>query len=190
MKTEIPAFLLEMSKQMNKDDKRCTAHPFWQVRNKEYVVTEEGYNEHHFEICGDDGCIYRSDIDKDYDDLAYDLLEESESWCIEWLQENVDSCEDLSEQEFSREKFRSEFCENFDPDIHDLPSNYKRVFMQEIDVVLTTHMTQADAEWFINRKKHDYPNAYTYVESAYWSPQLKQLQDWIKGLTNISEQGE
>jgi hypothetical protein len=39
------------------------------------------------------------------------------------------------------------------------------------------------AEQFIERKQHDYPKLYTYAESAYWSPQLRELQDWIKSLT-------
>lgn len=41
MNKEVPEFLIELSKQMNSDPKRCTSHPFWQVRNKEYLVTEK-----------------------------------------------------------------------------------------------------------------------------------------------------
>ena len=50
MLKEIPDFLIELSKQMNTNPNRCTAHPFWQVRHKDYIATAEGYNEHHFEI--------------------------------------------------------------------------------------------------------------------------------------------
>ena len=181
MNIEVPKWLFEISNQMNTDEKRATSHPFWQVRNKEYVVTEQGYNEHHFEICGDDGCLYHSNRDDGFEELAQDLLETDSEWCKCWLDCNND------ELDFSDDVFISEFCDEFDPDSENLPPDYKVVYMQEIEVVLTTHLTKSDAEWFISRKKHDYPNAYTYVESAYWSPQFKQLQDWIKSL---SERGE
>ena len=55
---------------------------------------------------------------------------------------------------------------------------------EETEEIVTTHLTEADANWFIQRKQHDYPKLYTYVESAYWSPQLRELEDWIKQLTN------
>ena len=64
MSREIPDFLLEMSKQMNEQDCRSTAHPFWQVRCKNFIVTESGYDEHHYELIDDDGSFYRSDSDE------------------------------------------------------------------------------------------------------------------------------
>lgn len=44
-----------------------------------------------------------------------------------------------------------------------------------IEEVVSTHMTEADAIAFIARKGHDYPTLYTYVESAYWAPQLRHV---------------
>ena len=55
MKADIPQFLIELSKQMNSDPSRGTSHPFWQVRHKDYLITEEGYNEHHWELVDGDG---------------------------------------------------------------------------------------------------------------------------------------
>ena len=78
-----------------------------------------------------------------------------------------------------------DFLESFDIEIYDeLPKGVNKLFVQETEEIVTTHLTEADALWFIKRKQHDYPKLYTYVESAYWSPQLKQLQDWIISLTN------
>jgi len=179
MKRDIPDWLIEMSRQMNSNPDRCTAHPFWQVRNKEYIPTAEGCNEHHWEIIDTDDCgfrVYRSDKDKDFTVIAEHLIDGERDWCKEWFE--IESDHDV----FSEELFVDSFNEVFEPDYHDLPDGYKRVYLQEVEEVVTTHLTQDDAEWFIERKKHDYPNAYTYVESAYWSPQLKQLQDWIKSL--------
>lgn len=165
MKAEIPNFLLEMSKQMSEQPSRCTAHPFWQVRCKRFVITEEGYNEHHFILCGDDGEFFRSDIDPCPNEA---LLERHEEFCKQWSEENeLDFLESYS----------------FEDRAEDLPDGVKKLYMQEVEEVVSTHLTQHDAEWFIKRKQHDYPPLYTYVESAYWSPQLKQLQDWIINLT-------
>ena len=65
------------------------------------------------------------------------------------------------------------------------PPDVKKLYMQEIEEVVSTHLTEHDANWFISRKQHDYPPLYTYVVSAYWSPQLRELQDWIIGLTKV-----
>ena len=180
MNVEIPDWLIEMSKQMSSDEKRGTAFPFWQVRNKVYLITEEGYSEHHFEIVNtEEGIVlYRSDTDISFSDLAIDLYESEPDWCNGWLTEK-----DI--EIFEGKNFEDVFNESFDPelDCDDLPDGYKKFYMQEVEEVLTTHLTKADAEWFIERKRHDYPNAYTYVASAYWSPQFRSLQDWIRALT-------
>lgn len=180
MKTEIPQFLLEMSEQMNSDPNRCTSHPYWQVRNKVYLVTESGYNEDHFEVVSDNEdylVVYHSKKSEDMSELSCALFEYEKGWCENWFKYE---CED---EEFTEENFYILFEEKFNLDYDELPEPYKKIHLQEIEEVLTTHMTQADAEWFIRRKKHDYPNAYTYVASAVWSPQFRELQDWIKGLT-------
>lgn len=187
MDKDIPEFLLEMSKQMNEQPNRCTSHPFWQVRCKRYLVTEEGYNESHWEICDiEDGTtLYHSEKDDSYQDLFNYLIENQQSWLKEWASDyglmdieqiDEDCIDDLSDA----------FESYFDPEWQDMPETLKKFHMQEIEEVVTTHLTQADAEWFIKRKKHDYPKLYTYVESAYWSPQLRELQDWIKSLTDAS----
>lgn len=157
---ELPSFLIEMSKQMNEQPNRSTSHPFWQVRCKRYLPTEQGYNDHHWVLCDDDGEFFRSDGDEDLHEVMLDRFPEF--------------CEELEEG----------FSEWFDPDIDDLPDCVRKIYVQETEEIVTTHLTESDALWFIKRKQHDYPPLYTYVESAYWSPQLRELQDWIKSLTN------
>jgi len=161
---EIPDFLLEMSKQMSEQPNRSTAHPFWQVRCKRYIITEAGYDEHHWELIDEEfGVIYRSDSDEDCNTI---LLERYPEFCSRWKKLNGDY-----------------FLEEFEVDYDGLPRGVTKVYLQEIEEIVTTHLTEHDANWFIRRKQHDYPKLYTYVESAYWSPQLKQLQDWVISLT-------
>lgn len=169
MEIEIPDFLLEMSKQMAEQPSRCTSHPFWQVRCKRFVVTEKGYNEHHFVLCDDEGEFFRSDTDHCPNEA---LFERHEAFCRAWAETNeVDFLENYSFSEWDEE----------------LPDGVKMLYVQEVEEVVSTHLTQHDAEGFIKRKQHDYPPLYTWVESAYWSPQFKQLQDWIISLTKNVE---
>lgn len=161
---EIPDFLLEMSKQMSEQPNRSTAHPFWQVRCKRYIITEAGYNEHHWELINEEfDVIYRSDSNEDSNTI---LLERYPEFCSRWVKLNGDY-----------------FLDEFDIDYDGLPEGVTKIYLQEIEEIVSTHLTEHDANWFIKRKQHDYPKLYTYVESAYWSPQLKQLQDWIISLT-------
>ena len=186
MKTDIPEFLLEMAEQIKTQDGRCTAHPFYQVRCKRYVITAEGYNEHHWELVSEDSeghPIYRSDKGADINgDNVSEMMELYPDWCDEWIKDGIDNGY-IDEG--------SQFVDCFDFESHkdsfeDWPEGCDVVHLQEIEEVVSTHLTLSDAEWFINRKQHDYPKLYTYAESAYFSPQIRQLQDWLKSLTNIN----
>jgi len=174
MKTEmqIPEFLIEMSKQMNSDPSRCTAHPFWQVRCKRYLPTEQGYNESHIEVYGYEGLVYRSI--EPLSELVDYLLDNHEEFCKSWAIEEHDEESDYSEVMYNY----------FDLDCDRLPEELKKICVQEVEEIVTTHLTQSASLAFIKRKQHDYPKLYTHVESAYWSPQLRELQDWIKSLTD------
>ena len=81
------------------------------------------------------------------------------------------------------------FYDYFDFEKHkasfeDFPDAYRVIHLQELYKIVWTGLTEYAANQFINRKQHDYPDLYTYVESAYWSPQLVELQEWIKSLTD------
>lgn len=184
---EIPAFLLEMSQQMHQQSNRCTAEPIWQVRCKRYLPTEEGCDEHHWEIVDTDGdatALYRSDkCDKKA--LAEWLAENDHQWCSNWLFDNdIDEvCHDVSHafDEVFIKAFIDEF--NVESDHDQLPDPLKKFHLQETEEVIKTCLTEADARAFIARKQHDYPKLYTYVESMVFCPQMIQLRHWIMSLT-------
>ena len=82
---KIPEFLLEMSNELNKQDNRMTADPLFEVRYKDYLVTECGYNESHYEIIDDEGeILYHSKKSLDYTDLAVYLYENYHEWRNNW----------------------------------------------------------------------------------------------------------
>lgn len=175
----VPEFLLEMAKQMRDQPNRGTSHPFWQVRCKRYMATEEGYNEHHREVVAEDGPVHSSL--EPLSQLHEYLSGNHPSWCEKWAAENHDEYEDWEEA----------LSDHFDLDSWEWPDDLKVIHMQECEEVVSTHLTQDDAQWFIKRKQHDYPPLYTHVESAYWAPQLRQLQDWIISLaTSPAADGE
>ena len=175
---QIPDFLIEMSKRMNTDPNRATAHPFWQVRTKEYLVTEEGYSEHHWEVIDSEcGTIYRSDKEE-LSTLTEFLKEHHLDWLLTYARDG--DCEPYSGV--------AEFFEsNWENDFDELPDELSIVHLQEVEKVVWTGLTEQAAKDFIARKQHDYPPLFTYVESAYWSPELRELQDWIKSLTEKAQ---
>ncbi len=169
MKVEIPDFILELSNQLNNQPSRCTAHPFYQVRCKRAYVTQDGYNSEFFVVYSEDSEQYQSNKD-DQEYFAQYLCENYS----EWLADTFDDVE-VIDVDF--------VLENFDFDCENLPDELTKLWMQEVEEVVSTHLTLEAAEQFIKRKQHDYPKLFTYAESAYWSPQLRQLQDWLKSLT-------
>ena len=169
MKAEIPEFLKEMSVRLNEQDGRCTSHPFFQVRCKKFLVTEQGYGEHHYEIVCDCEVVFRSDRD----DLSEFAMQDDfiGFWEKHAEDEGIDSVNDINVSVDSW--VFDEFLE-----AHDL----NLVYVQEVEEVVSTHLTEADAKAFIARSQRKYTELYTYAESAYWSNDLRQLQDWIKSL--------
>ena len=177
-----------MSKQINEQDNRCTADPVWQVRCKRLRVTAEGFGDlvqivdtegDHNVVASSigDGSINEqiiNHLDCDPEDLPINL----EKW--------VDDREDC---ELSGEEKIEFFVDNFDChyDLDDLGYSFEKFAMEEYeDIVKGAFLTQDDANWFINRKQHDYPKLYTYVESMYYCPQMIELRNWIMSLEGNS----
>lgn len=174
---ELPDFILELSRKLNEQPSRCTAHPFYQVRYNRPYVTQEGYSSEYFEVYGEECVAYNSKEDNREFFAGY-ILENYEEWL-------VDKFEDVEviDVDFLLENFDFDECD-------DLPDGMTKLWIQEIEEVASTHLTLEAAEAFIKRKQHDYPKLYTYAESAYWSPELRQLQDWLKSLTSDSARRE
>lgn len=178
MSENIPEFLIEMSKQMNSQDNRITADPLFEVRHKSYLVTEQGYGESHYEISSEDGvCLYHSERSDSLESLAEHLIEYHEGWCYAW-------CEDAG-LDADRLAFLDCFPEQYDPcGWVDLPDEIRKVHMQEIEVTVNSHFTEASAQKFIDRKQHDYPKLYIYAISLCFCEDMKKLRNWILSLSH------
>lgn len=187
MKLEIPDFLIEMSKQMHEQDNRITAEPIWQVRCKRYLVTEQGYSEHHWELHSPDSegrPIYSTSPGFDNQEAAEELLELEPDWCQEWIANEQDIyIGDHGDYKGIADAFKS--CFDFE-DCEDWPDDWTKIYLQETEAVIRTCLTEADANAFIARKQHDYPKLYTYVETMNFCPQMIELRNWLLSLTRES----
>ena len=178
----IPSFLLEMSKQINEQNNRMTADPMFEVRHKQNLVTEEGYQESHWEVVCDSGyTLYHSERSENFDALASYLFQNEPDWCKSWLEDK--DYENLAVHEL---QFTGLFNEHFDPDFDELPGEVKKLHMQEVEVTVNSHFTEADAQAFIDRKQHDYPKLYIYAISLCYCENMKKLRNWIKDLSTDS----
>lgn len=179
MNIEIPEFLLEMSRQIKEQDNRCTAEPIYQVRCKRYLITEEGYSESHWELHAEDSDgypIYSTKPGFNSDHSSSEFYEANEEWCDDWLVDNdLEPCS---------VEFYTNFCfKQFKESGDEWPEGYRVIHLQETEEVIKTCLTKADADYFIQRKQHDYPKLYTYAGSMVYCPQMIQLRNWILSLT-------
>lgn len=181
-KQRIPEFLIEMSKQINEQDNRMTADPLFEVRYKDYVVTAEGYNEHHWEIIDEDGCaLYHSEKSENLDLLAEYLFENHDDY---WTSFIIDKDSDLDPTTCTESEFVELLNDDFDSewDCDDLPDELSKVHLQEIERTVNSHFTEKDAQAFIDRKQHDYPKLYVYAISLCFCENMAKLRNWIKEL--------
>lgn len=161
-KVNLPDFLLEMSMQLNKQNNRITAEPMFCVYYDEKISAADGY---------EDGCIY-CDGDGEignFEDLKKYLTKNHAEFCID-VAESIESgdFDDFSEDEL---------------DTNDLPEGVFKWTYQNRPKFVKASLTEAGANQFIERKQHDYPKLYIYVESMIYCNQMIELRNWIKSIT-------
>ena len=168
---------------MNNEDNRCTADPIWQVRCKRTRPTNEAFSDI-FEIIdreGDHCLVATNDADEDVNEQIVSYLECDPDDLPVIFESWVDG--DSGYLNFSGQEKIDYFLENFRCDYDEL-EGFELFWVEEYeDIVQGGFLTEQDANWFIKRKQHDYPKLYTYVESMYFRPQMKELRGWIKSLT-------
>lgn len=170
-KVTIPDFLIEMSKQINTQDNRITADPIWMVCYDKEYPTDEDYGDHYVWI----------DVDRDNHEIYHSKHDEGDESKV--ILEYMEECYEDWFETFSKELKENE--EEFDIDIHDddLPKGIERIWQSSKMEIVKACLTEADANWFIKRKQHDYPKLYTYVYSMRFCPQMIELRKWIMSLT-------
>lgn len=169
MNIEIPEFLKEMSKQLNDQDNRITAEPIFCVYYDDKIPTDSEYSDDYF-YRDDEGTVL------DFEDYIDSLLD-SYDCEVEYINKLLEfaGCDELGEvTEYDLSEF-GEYAFGVD----------KVYYLKEKKFVKAS-LTEADAQYFIKRKQHDYPPLYIYVESMIHQPQMIELRNWIKSLTSDS----
>lgn len=178
----IPAFLIAMSQQM----KQQPSDHVWQVRSKVHVITERGYNPSHWSIVElDDGqTLFRSDKHDQFEALAAYLADTHEDWLVEFL-EQEGRIDDSNLGPLLCEKLTGKL--NIDGSF--LPKNLRIFYMQAVDSVVATCLTQVEALNFIAQNKHLHSEPlYLHATPITGCPQMIELSNWILSLTDQPEE--
>ena len=99
--SKLPDFLLKISENMNSQNNRMTADPLFEVRYKQYIVTESGYNEHHAEVFDDDGNTIWTSKGSDNTDLGVYLADNETDWLNLYFTDFDINIEDMSLDEIA-----------------------------------------------------------------------------------------
>lgn len=161
-KIEIPAFLMEMSKQLNEQGNRGTSDPIFCVYYYEKIPTSQDYSEGYKYVCKDEEI-------GDFEALKEHLREFYPEFVLDVVEHlPIDNFDDWEESEI---------------DHIDLPEDAFRWDYLHRPHFVKASLTEAGAKQFIARKQHDYPPLYIYAESMCFQNQMIELRDWIKSLS-------
>lgn len=174
---ELPAFLIEMSEQMNNEDNRCTADPIWMVCHDNWLTCADDRGDKTILLMQGDDHYIECD-DSDHTEIFEYLYEHHEEWCLAYIKEYGDEEEENIVDELANCVTLDDSYSNTLPD----GITIERLCMQKEMKVINAHLTLEGANQFIARKQHDYPKLYTYVYSMYFCEQMKELRGWIKSL--------
>lgn len=163
---EIPKFLMEMSEQLNTQDNRITAEPLFCVYYDEKGPPSGDYADGH-EYYDDEGLV---GYFEDYRQLLIDNVDSNEEY-VERLLESA-GCDNLGE-----------VCEEDLYIFDEYTMGVHKGFCLKKKRFVKASLTEAGAQQFIDRKQHDYPPLYIYVESMCYQWQMIELRNWIKSLT-------
>lgn len=181
---EIPEFLLEMSKQMNTQDNRITADPIWMVCYDKWMTCADDrgdkeifliYHDSEYTECGNESEVLTY-LHEHYCDWVHSIKAQ--------LYEDDCLCDDYDSLEHYIES--DDFELDLEYSSYDFPSGLEieKLSMQKEMTIVKACLTEADADWFIKRKQHDYAPLYTYVNSMCYCPQMIELRKWIMSLTS------
>ena len=176
MSTEIPEFLIEMSKQLNTQDNRITAEPIFNVQYTKWLTCADDRGDKTVVFISDGGEYTEFEMD-DISGFCKYFSEYHSEWLAEVLKNEDGDFQCLEEEIGDLNEIN---WVSFDwPESVDV----EKIDLQKTTEVVKSCLTESDAQWFIQRKQHDYPKLEIYVESMVFCPQMIELRKWIMGLT-------
>lgn len=163
--------LIEISTNMNNQDSRCTASPyFYQVQCKKEVAAYEG--------CGD--IIWHHP----YSSETLRTDEDIKEYILNELFENDEEFGDFSDEEaqkMSIEKYN--LMDKYDIQDYLENKDWNKYDVQEESVYENMFFTEKACEEHIRINKHNMNKPQSYVQHAYRNPELELIVKFLKGLS-------
>lgn len=149
---EMYDFLINISKELNTQDNRATAKPyFFQVQVKEQIAVPEG--------CGNEAWHY--------DGSLIETDEEINQAIAEYKEIDVSEVQEMDEYE------KEEILEKagYNKVNYDYKHNYENCFL-----------TEKACEKHIEINRHNYKNPHSYLNHAYRNSEMEKLFEFLGGL--------
>lgn len=156
---EMYGFLMNLSNELNAQDHRCTATPyFFQIQEKKEIPTAEGYGETVW-VC--DGEIHLR-TDEDIKEAIFEYKE----WDLKSKEDN--------------EKFEA----LFEYDIEEiLRNNYQKFDITTENSYSNAFLTEKACKEHIERNGYHYKNPQDFLTHAFRNPELEKVFEFLCGLT-------
>jgi len=171
---EMYDFLMELSKEINTQDNRCTAMPyFFQIQTKEQVAAYEG--------CGDE--IW---IDGECE-RELKTTEEINDHIIEYMVENEESFieNNLSEDEAKKQaKEIVEKMTDYDKDEWLENHEFRKINVTQVNKYENSFLTAKTCEEHIRKNHYHYREPRSYLQHAFRNYELEMVYKFLCGLTN------
>jgi hypothetical protein len=159
---EVYEFLMDLSKEINTQDNRSTADPyFYQIQEKKRVPSSEGCGEKAW-YC--DGTMLTTDEDEK------EAIFEYNDW-------------DLDSEE--HQKLYSKMDESDREAI--LSGNYREVWYEDTEEYSNFFLTERDCEKHIKLNCYHYNQPRSYVKHAFRSYEFEKVIKFLKGLSELKD---
>jgi hypothetical protein len=156
---EMYDFLMDLSKELNTQDHRCTAMPyFFQVKTTKEIPTGEGMGDEVW-VCDGEICL------RDDDDAVFEYNE----WDLKNV-EHLKKYNDLLEYEID------ELLEN----------NYRKCYVTTKDVYENAFLTEKACRKHIEANHYHYSDPKDYLQYAFRNPELEKVMEFICSLSGGS----
>ena len=93
---KIPDFLIEMSKQMQTENVRCTSEPIWMVCYDKWLTCADNRGDKTIALLCDEDHHIECD-DSDYTEIFDYLKQNHEDWCMRFIHDFDEEEEDIDE---------------------------------------------------------------------------------------------
>lgn len=157
---EMYEFLMDLSKELNSQDHRCTAMPyFFQVQTDEKAIGADGIDESYEVWVGNDTIL------RDEEDIKQAVFE-----LRDWDGDNV-----VHEQLYSKlDEYEIE-------DI--LEEEYTKHFERDVQVYKNAFLTAKACKKHIEANRHHYNNPQDYLTHAFRNPELEKVFEFLCSLS-------